>query len=162
MMPPFRRILVATDLTSASEAALVKAIELAVGGDTELLIAHAFGQPSLAAAESASPTAYDEWKRAIHSQVEKGLEPLIGRARTAGAPARPLVLSGIPDVAIVQAARECDVDLIVAGTHSRTGMSRILLGSVAARLVATAPCPVLTVRPETASAAGNAGTPPAA
>lgn len=156
-MTAFRRILVATDLTSASEPALAKAIELAAGGETELLIAHACGQPSLAAAESASPRAYEEWKSAIHSQVEKALEPFIERATRAGVPARALVLSGVPDVAIVRAAREHGVELVVAGTHSRTGMSRFFLGSIAARLVATAPCPVLTVRPETKQALRQVG-----
>jgi nucleotide-binding universal stress UspA family protein len=48
--------------------------------------------------------------------------------------------------AIARAARSQKVDLIVVGTHGRTGMAGALIGSVAARIVATAPCPVLTVR----------------
>jgi len=53
---------------------------------------------------------------------------------------------GVPFVEIIRAARDYDVDLIVMGTHGRTGVSHILIGSVAERVVRKAPCPVLTVK----------------
>lgn len=53
---------------------------------------------------------------------------------------------GIPSVQICQAAMQCDADLIVLGTHGRTGLEHILLGSIAERVLTIAPCPVLTVR----------------
>jgi nucleotide-binding universal stress UspA family protein len=59
---------------------------------------------------------------------------------------KPVLRKGIPEDAIVQAAKREGVDLIVMGTHGRRGASRLLAGSVAARVVATASCPVLTVR----------------
>ncbi len=59
---------------------------------------------------------------------------------------KPVLRKGIPKDAIVQAANREDVDLIVMGTHGRRGAARLLAGSVAARVVATASCPVLTVR----------------
>ena len=55
---------------------------------------------------------------------------------------------GPPFVEIIRYARENDVDLIVLGTHGRTGLAHVLLGSVAEKVVRKAPCPVLTVRPE--------------
>jgi nucleotide-binding universal stress UspA family protein len=48
---------------------------------------------------------------------------------------------------IVRAAIDKEVDILVLGTHGRTGIAKFFLGSVAARVIATAPCPVLTVRP---------------
>jgi universal stress protein A len=63
------------------------------------------------------------------------------------------VVTGHPADAIVRVAQERGADLIVMGTHGRTGLQHVLLGSVAEKVVRTAPCPVLTVRhkPETAS-----------
>ena len=57
-----------------------------------------------------------------------------------------LVISSTPAVAIVQYAKESRADLILVGTHSRGGVAHLLMGSVAERVVRTAPCPVLTVR----------------
>lgn len=57
-----------------------------------------------------------------------------------------LVVAGMASSAIIEAARKLGADLIVIGTHGRTGFSRFMIGSVAERVVRTAPCPVLTVR----------------
>ncbi len=61
-------------------------------------------------------------------------------------PARGLLWGGEPAREIVRAAEDEQVDLIVMGTYGRSGLSRLLLGSVADRVVRTAPCPVVTVR----------------
>jgi len=66
---------------------------------------------------------------------------------------RTTVRSGDPRVEILREAERRRADLIVLGTHGRTGVARFFLGSVAGRVVATAPCPVLTVRPPEAPAA---------
>jgi len=57
-----------------------------------------------------------------------------------------LETSDHPAEAIVDYARQAEIDLIIMGTHGRTGMSQLLVGSVAERVVRTAPCPVLTVK----------------
>lgn len=62
-----------------------------------------------------------------------------------------VVRSGSPFVEIIRYAREQDIDLIVIGTHGRTGLKHVLMGSVAERVVRKASCPVLTVRPKTHS-----------
>jgi nucleotide-binding universal stress UspA family protein len=59
---------------------------------------------------------------------------------------RPVVRHGSPSVEIVELASEEHADVVMMGTHGRGGMSRLLLGSVADRVIRTAPCPVLTVR----------------
>lgn len=69
-------------------------------------------------------------------------------AALAGVPAETRVLTGIPSEDIVRLARELPADLIIMGTHGRAGMSHLLLGSVAEKVVRRAPCPVLTVRGE--------------
>lgn len=62
-------------------------------------------------------------------------------------PVTTQVVAGEPGPAIVQAARETQADLIVMGTHGRTGLARLLMGSVAEYVLRHAPCPVLTVKP---------------
>jgi nucleotide-binding universal stress UspA family protein len=61
--------------------------------------------------------------------------------------ASPLLVEGPPAAAIVRAASRKRADLLILGTHGRTGVRRMLIGSVAERVVRTAGCPVLTVRP---------------
>ena len=56
--------------------------------------------------------------------------------------------TGVPFLEVIRYAREHDIDLIVLGTHGRTGLVHMLMGSVAEKIVRKAPCPVLTVRPE--------------
>jgi nucleotide-binding universal stress UspA family protein len=59
---------------------------------------------------------------------------------------KTLLLHGLADQQIIRAARSAKADLIVIGTHGRTGLARLFLGSVASRVLAGARCPVLTVR----------------
>jgi len=81
--------------------------------------------------------------RALES-LNKVLDPewAVGRHVTIAA------RSGSPFVQIIAYAKEHDIDLIVMGTHGRSGLSHALIGSVAERVVRKAPCPVLTVRPK--------------
>lgn len=74
------------------------------------------------------------------------MEGLLKRARGAGVKAKSIIVTGTPADLIVRTARSRRADLIVMGTHGRSGLSRFLLGSVAARIITMAPCPVLTVR----------------
>jgi nucleotide-binding universal stress UspA family protein len=144
-MKAFHRILVATDLTAASDPALNEAIEMAKGNGTELLIAHAYQPPVLLPEQAMSSETYEEWDRDLRTDVEARLQPLLGKARDEGVSARGLVLSGVPHTAIAEAAKDSDADLIVMGTHGRKGVSRFFIGSVASRVISTAPCPVMTV-----------------
>jgi nucleotide-binding universal stress UspA family protein len=142
----FHRILVATDLTEASQPALTRAIELARKNEAELLITHAYHPPSVAQADSFASGIYEEWDRTMRAHAEEKLRPLVEDAKRQGVKARAIVVSGAPYDAITETAREKGADLVVMGTHGRTGVSRFFLGSVASRVISTAPCPVMTVR----------------
>jgi len=143
-----RRILCATDFSPASERALQTAIELAKSSGAELLIAHAYHPPNLSQAEAVASGVYEEWDQNLRDAVAQRLGPLLESARRQLVPSRPLILSGAPSEAILEAAEAQGVDLIVVGTHQRTGIARVFLGSVAARIISAAHCPVLTVRGE--------------
>jgi nucleotide-binding universal stress UspA family protein len=145
-MNPFKRIMVATDFTDASKPAFEEAIELAQKNGSELLIGHAYQPPNMFQADAVAPGVYDEWDRNLRTQVEQKLQGLVDDAKKAGVVAKPLVLSGAAYEAIVDAAKENKTDLVVMGTHGRKGVSRFFLGSVASRVISTAPCPVMTVR----------------
>lgn len=144
-MNVFHRILVATDFTPTSQPALEKGLALAKETGSELMIAHAYARPNAAQADFVAPGLYDEWERNVRGRVEEKLEPIVENARKQGIAARPLVLTGEPEDAITEAATSNEADLVVMGTHARTGVSRMFLGSVASRVIATSPCPVLTV-----------------
>jgi nucleotide-binding universal stress UspA family protein len=78
--------------------------------------------------------------------VEEELEKWAGAARSKGISVRTLVRTGSPYQEIVNLATDERADLVAMGTHGRSGVSRLLLGSVADRVIRLAPCPVLTVR----------------
>lgn len=146
-MKSIQRILFATDFSAASEAAFERALDLAKDNGAQLLVTHAYEPPSRLSLDGyVLPQVYDEFETALKDEAEKQLSPLVSRAGKAGVKARALLVKGIPFRAIARAAKANDADLVVMGTHGRTGVARLFLGSVAARVISTAPCPVLTVR----------------
>lgn len=134
-----RNILVATNFDDASEAALKFGRELARAFGAKLHLFHAVDNAFL------SPTIADP--RLIEEGARLQLEHTLTAddRRNFGACAA-LETSDFPADAVVAYAREHGVDLIVTGTHGRTGLSRAVIGSVAEKIVRTAPCPVLTVK----------------
>jgi nucleotide-binding universal stress UspA family protein len=146
-MKRIRRILHPTDFSKASAVAFKRAVETAKENRAELLLVNVF-TPSIPALGEAyvSPKAYAEIEASARAYGKRQLEKLVAKARRAGARARGFLLEGLAHECIAQAARRKRADLVVMGTHGRTGFARFFLGSVASRVLATAPCPVMTVR----------------
>jgi nucleotide-binding universal stress UspA family protein len=148
-MRVFRRILHATDFSSASRPALAKAIALARQNRAALQVVHALPPLALPVGGDFAympPGTYETIDRRARQHAQKQLSALVARARKVGVRATALLLDGAPHEQITRAARRARADLIVIGTHGRTGLSKVLLGSVAERVVRFATCPVLTVR----------------
>ena len=142
-----RRILHPSDFSPASRPAFRRAVELAKSLRSQLLLIHVIGPPPLTGEGYMTPEMIQSVLRSQRDAAQRQLRMLVNRARTAGVRVSALVLeSGMTHEQIVRVARRQRVDMIVMGTHGRTGLTRLLLGSVAARVIATAPCPVLTVR----------------
>ena len=139
-------ILVPTDFSPASKAAVDYARLLAERFGATLHLVHVCEEPVMAAAwtEGYALTLLD-MREQIKESSEKQLAQLAGAL--AAVPVSTEVLSGAPAKAIVDLARRRHDSLIVMGTHGYVGLNHLLLGSVAERVVRTAPCPVLTVRP---------------
>ncbi len=142
-----RRILHPSDFSSASRAAFARAVADARTERAELLLVHVLpAVMPLVGDGYMSPKTYDDMERSMRAYGQKQLDKLVAKARTAGARARGLLLEGTAADAIVRTARANGANVIVMGTHGRSGLARLFMGSVAERVVGTAPCPVLTVR----------------
>jgi nucleotide-binding universal stress UspA family protein len=144
-----RRILVPLDFSTASDAAATMAMDLARRYEAEIVFMHVLQIPNLALPEGyilASP-------ETVATLVAEVAERLAEKRR--GAEERQLragveTAQGVPWSEIVRFAESNAIDLIVMGTHGRTGISHALIGSVAERVVRRSPCPVLTVRSQEA------------
>lgn len=146
-MSRLRRVLHPTDFSSASGAAFKRAVAMAKADRAQLLLVHVLAPPVPIAGEGyISPKVYDDLEASARSYAQKRLGGLQAKARAAGVKAATLLMEGVAHELIARAARSKKADLIVIGTHGRTGLAKFFLGSVASRVVAAAPCPVLTVR----------------
>ena len=146
-MSRVRRILHPTDFSPASRAAFKRAAEMAKADRAQLLLVHVLAPPLPIAGEGyISPNVYEDLENSARKYAEKHLSVLQAKAREAGVKAVALLLEGVVHEEIARAAKSKKADLIVIGTHGRTGLAEFFLGSVASRVAAVAPCPVMTVR----------------
>ncbi len=141
-----RRILWATDLSPVSEGAWQYAVTLAGVFGAEVVLLHAV-QPTEVAAVADHPLSRPvHWVEHYFIRIEEELERRQQALEALRLRARRKVVVGIPTEAIVGYARAEQADLIIMGTHGRTGLSHAILGSVAAGVIRKAPCPVLAVK----------------
>jgi len=148
MTKRIRRILHPSDFSPASRAAFARAVDVAKRHAAELLLMHVLAPvPALVPGGYLMPQTYNQIERSVRMTEQKRLNALVARARKASLRARSLLVVGaLPHVEIVKTARSKRIDMIVMGTHGRSGLAKLFLGSVAERVIATAPCPVLTVK----------------
>jgi nucleotide-binding universal stress UspA family protein len=145
----FKRILHPSDFSPASTSAFKTAVEVAKANHARLLIAHVL--PPLPAVPDVylATRMHEGVLRGYHAHGQKELDRLVAKARRAGVRASHRLLDfGVVYERILRVARGQRSQLIVMGTHGRTGLAKMTLGSVAERVVAMAPCPVLTVHAE--------------
>ena len=146
-MKRIRRILHPTDFSGASRPAFVRAVALARDSRAELTVAHVLAPIIPVVGEGyIPPQTYESIDAAGRKSAQRKLDALVARARKAGVRARALLLEGSAHERIARAAKARRADLIVMGTHGRSGLARLFVGSVASRVVSVAPCPVMTVR----------------
>jgi nucleotide-binding universal stress UspA family protein len=144
-----KRILYASDFSPTSRPAFVLAQEIAKAVRAELILFHAYRSEELivGSVDYLPPRAVDEIMNAEATHARRQLERLARVAGRARVRVSTFVAQGPPAAAIVSVARTKRVNLLVLGTHGRTGVQRFLIGSVAERVVRTAPCPVLVAGP---------------
>jgi universal stress protein A len=138
-----KKILYPTDFSPISEEALAYAASLAHDCGAELLIVHV----------RENPPAYvvgDMMAYGSDSDATPQLKQLLASSvpRAVSVDFRHVLVSGTPAEEIVRLAKEENVDLIVMATHGRTGLTHLLMGSVAEAVVRRSPCPVLAYKPQ--------------
>ncbi len=143
-MADFKHILVAVDFGESSDEATNLAIELAAKFGARLTLVHTYEIPTYAYPNAAFLVVdlLTPIEEAARQQLERTLATV--QARSPGAKA--VLRRGSPATEILALIDELHPDLVVAGTHGRRGIGRMVLGSVAERIVRLSPVPVLTVR----------------
>jgi nucleotide-binding universal stress UspA family protein len=145
--PRLRRILHATDFSAASRPAFRMALGLARRQGATLLLLHVLTPPSpFVASTGPRPASYLELLSAARRDARRRLAAILARARAAGVRARAQLLEGGAAERILSAGRRWHPDVIVIGTHGRSGLRHFFMGSVAEHVVRRASHPVLTVR----------------
>jgi nucleotide-binding universal stress UspA family protein len=141
----FHRIVAPTDFSDCAEEAWSLAQRVAQRLGSEIVLVHVFVEPPVYGDPPAALAALR-----VLAEAEKWVADELGKwadaARKRGITVRTVVRRGSPSAEIVALASEEHADLVIMGTHGRGGVSRVLLGSVADRVIRTASCPVLTVR----------------
>jgi nucleotide-binding universal stress UspA family protein len=138
-----RTLLVPTDFSEGAAVAVEYALWLAARSNAHVLFLHVM-QPTVYSVDFA--LTYPDISVEVRERSIDALRQLAGDARSRGISADEVLGAGTPFVEINRQAAEHKADLIVMGTHGRTGLAHVVLGSTAERVVRLAPCPVLTVK----------------
>lgn len=143
-----KQVVVATDFGDAAEAALAYGREFARTFGARLVLLHVVDNVlTRPYAAEGYVAAYPQLQQEIETAARKQLDALITEDNRRTLAANAVILkSNNPAAAIVDYARDANVDIVIMGTHGRGAVAHMLMGSVAERVVRTAPCPVLTVR----------------
>ena len=141
-----KKILAPTDFSELSRPAVREALELAIERGSTVIVYHVIGEDvdwfdkddRLNPATALVP----QHKETLHQFIHDNFADLAAQATIV-----EVVEAGVPYHRIVKKAEEESADMIVMSTHGRTGLEQIMLGSVTAKVVARASCPVLSIRP---------------
>ncbi len=141
----YRAIIIATDFSEASLLALETGLTLAQDCEAEVHLLHILNPPvGMDPMGTVTPSIPD-----LEEAAKSQLESLVPENTPEGVTIHPVLLRGSPPKTIATFARKKDADLIVVGTHGRTGLGRLFMGSTAEALLRQAPCHVMVVKPRT-------------
>lgn len=140
------KILHPTDFSEDADRAQKEAIRLAQGLGAEIIVLHVTVDTPLYGEGLMNRKEVREVYEAARRWATSTLEERVAAIRELGLAARYLLKTGVPHAEIVKAAATEGADYIVIGTRGRGGLERAFLGSVADRVIRTAPCPVVSIR----------------
>ncbi len=150
-----KNILFATDFSEVSEAALPYVTALSLRYGSTVHVAHVLPDATFVRPSPVDPVIFGSIYEQAHSGAQEKIQRLSERLR--GFPHHTYVRHGKVCDALSEIIREQEIDLLVAGTHGRTGLGKLVMGSVAEEIFRQAPCPVLTVGPRVAGTQGVRG-----
>jgi universal stress protein A len=143
-----QRFLVPIDFSESANQALEYAINLAGKLDAHLTLLHVIQSVPLGGVDMGVTLPYT-YLQDLEAEITQSMEACLARVTAAGLEGDIVVVHGVPFHEVVETAKTQKVDLIVMGTHGRSGLQHVLLGSVAEKVVRLAPCPVLVARQPT-------------
>lgn len=147
-MIDLKRILLPTDFSDFSKAGIAWGCEFAEKFGAELHVLHVLQDlVAMVPEPGLSFPPPGDYQRELQEAAERALAQLPGPGFCDQAAVVRATRQGPPFVEIIRYARENDIDLIIMGTHGRSGLAHVLLGSVTEKVVRKSPCPVLTIRP---------------
>lgn len=138
----YDRILLPTDGSEGMDAVIEHAVELARNHGSTIHALHVVDTATMS--RMPMETSWETVSGMLHDEGKRALEAV--RSSADGVPIEESISEGAPSKEIVEYAETNDIDLIVMGTHGRGGLNRLLLGSVAERVIRTAPVPVTTIK----------------
>ncbi len=147
-MIKLKKILYPTDFSESSLEALKYAVDFARTSKARLILMHVVNEKifseGLNLPRVSPPEALEQ---EMVKEAGRQLKMLIPAEELAGLDSEMVILRGMPFLEIIRYAKANDIDLIVIGTHGRSGVEHIIFGSTAEKVVRKAPCPVLSVKP---------------
>ena len=146
-MKPIKRIVVGTDFSETAERAVDAAVDLAEQVGAVVSLVHAYELPMYSFPDGVVVSSPDVAKR-ITSDALGRLEDAVERRKERGVSIQSVLRMGAAWDELNSVAAEQDAEVIVVGTHGRRGFSRVIMGSVAERMMRTAVCPLLVIRGE--------------
>ena len=142
----FKTILFATDFSDGSDFAFQSALSLARKFDGKLILVHIINEPVDLRGFYVPHISFDKLEEEIEQGAEKLMEKFCRTHMVDFNNYESIVSPGIPYDEIIKKAVALNVDLIVLGTHGRTGLDHVLFGSTAEKVVRKSPIPVMTIR----------------
>lgn len=143
-----QRFLVPVDFSEYANQAVDYAIGLASKLGARVTLLHVIQSLALGGVDMDVALPYT-YLQDLEAEITNSLQAYLARVTAAGLEGEIAMVHGVPFHEIIETAKAQQVDLIVMGTHGRTGLQHVLLGSVAEKVVRLAPCPVLVARQST-------------
>lgn len=148
-MIELRKILLPTDFSETSKEALKYAMSMAKEYSAEMTVLHVINEQLLTEGLNLPRViSMQSIEKELCKEAERQMDDFFKETGGAeGIKIKKAVIKGKPFLQIIRYAKENDIDLIVIGTHGRSGLEHIIFGSTAEKVVRKAPCPVLSVKP---------------
>jgi len=143
-----KTILFPTDFSETSQEAARYAISFAREFKAKVFVLHVVNEKIFTESSMPRVVSVEEMEREMTEEARKRLKTLVPAEEAEGLDWETVIRQGEPFLEIIRFAKDQDVDIIVIGTHGRSGFEHIIFGSTAEKVVRKAPCPVLSVRPE--------------
>ncbi len=147
-MQDYSTILVAIDFSDSSDNAFQHALSIARKYSAKLIVLHVINEPVDLRGFYVPHISFEKLEEEIEEGAKKMMDTFCAQHLNDYADYESVIVSGLPYEQVIDTAREKNADLIVMGTHGRTGLDHVLFGSTAAKVVRKSPIPVLTIRLE--------------